>query len=98
MRGKLFFQGVRIKAITFDVTGTLLQHRFPIAQTYAECAQWARWSNPPTQEEIQPCFKQAYKETLLAHPYFRHPRLVPTCVRVFLCRYICVCGYVCGVK
>jgi len=73
MKGRLFFHGHHIKAITFDVTGTLLQHRYPIAQTYAECAKWARLAEPPTQEEIQPAFKKAYKETLLEFPYFRHP-------------------------
>jgi len=73
MRGRLFFHGHHIKAITFDVTGTLLQHRYPIAQTYAECAKWAQLAEPPTQEEIQPAFKKAYKETLLKFPYFRHP-------------------------
>ncbi len=70
--GQLLFRGNVVKAITLDVTGTLLRHRFPIPQTYAECARWAMLRDPPTELELRPAFKTAYKETLLRYPYFRH--------------------------
>jgi putative hydrolase of the HAD superfamily len=66
----------RIKVISFDVTGTLIVHRDPIMDTYANAAAWARLPNPPTASELKPAFKQAYKETLMEHPCFRnHPEL-----------------------
>lgn len=50
----------KIKVISFDVTGTLLVHKYPIMQTYAECAVWAKLKNPPTADELKPAFKKAY--------------------------------------
>lgn len=67
---KLF--GRPIRAISFDVTGTLLVHKDPIMDTYAACAVHARLPNPPSAEELKPAFKQAYKETLLKSPCFRN--------------------------
>ena len=49
----------RIKAISLDVTGTLLVHRYPIMETYAAAAVWAKLPNPPTAEELKPAFKKA---------------------------------------
>ncbi len=69
---RLLYKGRTIKAITLDVTGTLLRHKYPIAKTYADAAVWARLKNPPSEAELHPAFKQAYKETLLKYPYFRH--------------------------
>ena len=68
--------GKRIKAISFDVTGTLIVHRDPVMETYANAAAWAKLPDPPTAAELKPAFKQAYKETLMDSPCFRnHPRL-----------------------
>lgn len=61
----------KIKCISFDVTGTLLVHKYPIMKTYAECALWAKLPNPPTADELKAPFKQAYKEQLLSSPCFR---------------------------
>ena len=69
----LRFRGQVIKAISFDVTGTLLVHRHAIAKTYADAAAWAMLPDAPTEEEFHPAFKQAYKETLQDFPFFRHP-------------------------
>lgn len=39
-------------------------------KTYADSASWAKVPNPPTEAELKPAFKQAYKESLLASPSF----------------------------
>ena len=62
----------RIKAVSFDVTGTLLIHKDPIMETYSKAAEWAMVPNPPTPAELKAPFKQAYKEMLIAHPAFRN--------------------------
>jgi len=61
-----------IKAISLDVTGTILVHRDPIMKTYADAAVWARLPNPPTAEELKPAFKAAYFEHLTKNPCFGH--------------------------
>jgi putative hydrolase of the HAD superfamily len=61
-----------IRAVSFDVTGTLLVHKYPIVQTYAEAAKWAGMDNPPTSADLKPAFKQAYREALLERPCFRN--------------------------
>ena len=69
--GGLYLRGQRIRAISLDVTGTLLVHRFPIMETYSRCAREARLgTDPPTADELKPAFKRAYKEMLLAEPCF----------------------------
>ena len=60
----------RVRALSFDVTGTLLVHRHPIFETYAAAAVWARLNDPPTAIELKTGFKQAYKSTLLSDPNF----------------------------
>jgi REG-2-like HAD superfamily hydrolase len=52
-----------------------LTHTNPIAHTYAASAEWAKLKNPPTALELSQPFKQAYKETLISHPNFRHEDL-----------------------
>ena len=61
-------QGVR--AVSLDVTGTLLTHGEPVMRSYAAAAVWARLPNPPTEAELKPAFKRAYKELLEEHPCF----------------------------
>jgi len=39
-------------------------------KTYADAAVWAKLPNPPTELELKPAFKQAYKESLLERPCF----------------------------
>ena len=48
------FDPASVRAISLDVTGTLLVHPTPIMQTYAEAAVWARLPNPPSSEELKP--------------------------------------------
>lgn len=66
------FNAALIRAVSFDVTGTLLFHRASIAQTYAEAATWARLADAPTAEELKPAFKAAYKTACLERPCFGH--------------------------
>jgi len=62
----------KIKAISLDVTGTILVHRSPIMETYAAAAVWARLPNPPTVEDLKPAFKKAYKKHCTESPCFGH--------------------------
>ena len=64
------FDPTKVRAISFDVTGTIMVHAEPIMKTYADAAVWARLPNPPSEAELKPAFKQAYKESLLASPCF----------------------------
>ncbi|KAH8067801.1 N-acylneuraminate-9-phosphatase [Aureococcus anophagefferens] len=48
---RLCFNAAAIRAVSFDVTGTLLFHKESIAKTYADAAVWARLDDPPTAEE-----------------------------------------------
>jgi len=47
---RMAIDGSRIKAISLDVTGTILVHSNPIMETYAAAAIWARLPNPPSVE------------------------------------------------
>jgi REG-2-like HAD superfamily hydrolase len=60
----------RIRAISLDVTGTLVATQEPVLQSYYEAALWAQLPNPPTLEEMKPAFKSAYKERCLESPCF----------------------------
>ena len=67
---RLCFNAAAIRAVSFDVTGTLLFHKESIAKTYADAAVWARLDDPPTAEELKPAFKRAYKSACLERPCF----------------------------
>ena len=60
----------KVRAVSFDVTGTILVHRYPIMDTYAASAIWARLPNPPTSAELKPAFKKAYFKHLTESPCF----------------------------
>lgn len=61
-----------IRAISLDVTGTLLATctEQSISQRYHEALLWARFPNPPTQDEMKSAFKTAYKERCMESPCF----------------------------
>merc|ERR1711959_160567 len=61
-----------VRAVSLDVTGTLLTHRHPIHVTYASAASWARLENPPTAEELKVAFQMAYDEARAERPCFGH--------------------------
>ena len=60
----------KVRAISFDITGTLLIHKYPIMDTYAASAVWAQLPNPPTSAELKPAFKKAYFQQLTKSPCF----------------------------
>ena len=60
----------KIRAISFDVTGTLVATREPVIQSYYDAMIWSKLPNPPTQTEMKQAFKTAYKERCLESPCF----------------------------
>jgi REG-2-like HAD superfamily hydrolase len=59
-----------IRAISLDVTGTLVATQEPVIQSYHQAAIWAQLANPPTPDEMKKAFKTAYKERCLESPCF----------------------------
>jgi REG-2-like HAD superfamily hydrolase len=60
----------RIRAISLDVTGTLVATREPVVQSYHDALLWAEFPNPPTREDMKAAFKTAYKERCMESPCF----------------------------
>ena len=60
-----------VRAISLDITGTLITHREPVMKSYADAAVWARLPDPPSISELKPAFKQAYKEGLVRRVQIR---------------------------
>jgi REG-2-like HAD superfamily hydrolase len=60
----------KIRAISFDVTGTLLATREPVVKSYHDASIWAKLPNPPTQDEFKQGFKVAFKERSIESPCF----------------------------
>lgn len=60
----------KIRALSLDVTGTLLATREPVVKSYHDAAIWARMSNPPSQEELKRGFKVAFRERCVESPCF----------------------------
>ena len=59
-----------VRAVSLDITGTLITHKGSVVQHYVDAAVWAQLDNPPSVDEMKPAFKQAYKERCLASPCF----------------------------
>ena len=59
-----------VRAISLDITGTLITHKGSVVQHYVDAAVWAKLDDPPSVDEMKPAFKQAYKERCLASPCF----------------------------
>ena len=60
-----------VRALSLDITGTLITHREPVMKSYADAAVWARLPDPPSISELKPAFKQAYKEALVRRAHIR---------------------------
>ena len=60
-----------VRALSLDITGTLITHREPVMKSYADAAVWARLPDPPSISELKPAFKQAYKEGLVRRARIR---------------------------
>jgi len=61
----------KVRVITLDVTGTIMYHRDPIAETYCRCAEKVG-SQPPPVEAMRTSFKAAFKSSLQRWPCFGH--------------------------
>jgi len=59
-----------IRALSLDVTGTLIRHLDPIAETYAEALTWSAFPKKISADELKPSFKKAYFQTLSDFPCF----------------------------
>ena len=64
----LALEGVR--AVSLDVTGTIVTHRGSVTQAYCDAAVWARLPDAPTPAELKPAFAKAYKERCIESPCF----------------------------
>ena len=59
-----------VRAISLDITGTLVTHKGSVVQHYVDAAVWAQLENPPSVDEMKPAFKEAYKERCIESPCF----------------------------
>ena len=60
----------KIRAISLDVTGTLVATKEPVIKSYYDAALWAQLPNPPTQDEMKKGFKVAFKERCMESPCY----------------------------
>eukprot|EP01038_Epipyxis_sp_PR26KG_P008585 gene8585-11600_t len=60
----------RIQVISLDITGTLLIHSKPIAQTYAACGKQAQLKYSLNMNDLAIAFKKAYKQMCTDYPCF----------------------------
>ncbi len=64
-----------IKAISLDVTGTLLVHRLPIHEAYYNAFIDVNITDRPDLADLKPAFKKAYKEMSQKYPCFGSGKL-----------------------
>ena len=62
----------RVRAVSLDVTGTMLVHKAGVYASYAAAAKWAGIPAAPTAAQFKPAFKQAYQDTLATYPCYGH--------------------------
>jgi HAD superfamily hydrolase (TIGR01549 family) len=67
----LKLRGNVIKAISFEINGTLIRHGNKIEDIYAKLAVSTKLENPPTAEELRPAFALSYSQTLIEYPCYR---------------------------
>jgi REG-2-like HAD superfamily hydrolase len=60
----------KIRALSLDVTGTVLATREPVIKSYHDAALWAKLPDPPTQAELKHGFKIAFQERCTESPCF----------------------------
>lgn len=60
----------KIRALSLDVTGTLIATKEPVIKSYHDAAIWARLPNPPTQDEMKKGFKVAFRERCIESPCY----------------------------
>mmetsp|Transcript_121387 Transcript_121387/g.329625 ORF Transcript_121387/g.329625 Transcript_121387/m.329625 type:complete len:327 (+) Transcript_121387:52-1032(+) len=59
-----------VRAISLDVTGTLIRHLDPIPETYCQALVWSGFPHRLTPAELKAPFKAAYRKTLEDFPCF----------------------------
>lgn len=59
-----------IRAISLDVTGTLVTTREPVIKSYHDAAIWAKLPDPPSQAELKRGFKLAFQERCIESPCY----------------------------
>ena len=60
----------KIRAISFDVTGTLLATKEPVIKSYHDAAIWAQLPILPTQNDFKSGFGAAFRERCIESPCF----------------------------
>jgi REG-2-like HAD superfamily hydrolase len=60
----------KIRALSLDITGTLLTTREPVIKSYHDAALWSKLPEPPSQEELKRGFKVAFRERCMESPCF----------------------------
>eukprot|EP00578_Thalassiosira_sp_NH16_P015672 CAMPEP_0181107548 /NCGR_PEP_ID=MMETSP1071-20121207/17145_1 /TAXON_ID=35127 /ORGANISM="Thalassiosira sp., Strain NH16" /LENGTH=306 /DNA_ID=CAMNT_0023191071 /DNA_START=77 /DNA_END=997 /DNA_ORIENTATION=- len=60
----------KIRALSLDVTGTLLVTKEPVIKSYHNAAVWARLPDCPSQDELKNGFKVAFRERCIESPCF----------------------------
>lgn len=64
------FDPSRIKAISLDVTGTLLVTREPVVTSYRNAAVWAKLPVVPSEDNFKRAFQTAFRERCIESPCF----------------------------
>ena len=68
----MLLRGKIVKAVTFDVQGTLIHHRAPVEDVYSSYARRIL-PNPPTSADFKAAFPAAYAATSKQYPSYRYP-------------------------
>jgi FMN phosphatase YigB (HAD superfamily) len=66
------FDASKVRVISLDVTGTIVTHKLPVYETYANCAKWAELPPSISSDSLKEHFKSTYHEALLKYPAFGH--------------------------
>jgi putative hydrolase of the HAD superfamily len=69
----LLLRGRTVRAISFDIQGTLLYHRAPIEDVYAKLAV-SFLRDAPSSAEFRIAFRTSYADTMRRFPNYRKPR------------------------
>jgi len=60
----------KVRALSLDVTGTLLATREPVIKSYHDAALWARLPDPPSPEGLKRGFRVAFEERCMESPCY----------------------------
>eukprot|EP00536_Pseudo-nitzschia_multiseries_P009627 jgi/Psemu1/288588/fgenesh1_pg.273_\ len=60
----------KIRAISLDVTGTLLATKEPVVKSYRDAAIWAKLPDIPSEQDFKAGFKEAFRSRSIESPCF----------------------------